>query len=143
MICLIIAHRGNTDGPNIEMENNPAYVMKALQDGWEVEVDVWLIDDKWYLGHDYPKYEVDLEFLQQQKIWAHAKNKEALSKMILAHIHCFWHEDDAYTLTSEKYIWASPFQEPSGISISVMPEYSNNKKATGFVGVCTDFPKRY
>ena len=30
--------------------------------GYYVEIDVWFIDEKLYLGHDYPQYETNLSF---------------------------------------------------------------------------------
>ena len=37
---ILIAHRGNIDGPNPEMENNPQYIDKAIDSGYNVEIDV-------------------------------------------------------------------------------------------------------
>ena len=37
---ILISHRGNINGPNPEMENNPEYIQKALDLGYDVEVDV-------------------------------------------------------------------------------------------------------
>ena len=58
----IISHRGNLHGKEVDNENNPEYIKKALRK-FEVEVDVWFIDDSWFLGHDRPQYPVDLDFL--------------------------------------------------------------------------------
>jgi hypothetical protein len=46
-----ISHRGNLSGRNPESENSPSYINMALKLGYDVEVDVWYIDGKWYLGH--------------------------------------------------------------------------------------------
>ena len=62
---ILISHRGNTDGKNSEYENNPIYVNKALDKDFDVEVDVWLIDNRWYLGHDSPKHEITISYLTQ------------------------------------------------------------------------------
>ena len=40
-----ISHRGNIKGPNMDRENRPSYVDAALQLGYDVEVDVRLIDN--------------------------------------------------------------------------------------------------
>ena len=55
---ILISHRGNVDGIYPEMENNPIYINKALNSGYDVEIDVWCIDNRWYLGHDSPQYEI-------------------------------------------------------------------------------------
>ena len=38
---IFIAHRGNTKGPNKELENTPGYIDEALDNGFDVEVDIW------------------------------------------------------------------------------------------------------
>ena len=53
---IYIAHRGNMTGSCPE-ENSPEHILKALQAGFEVEVDVWYFNGDWFLGHsgtDYP-----------------------------------------------------------------------------------------
>ena len=102
-----IAHRGNTKG-RTEHENRPAYLSSAAKDHF-VEVDVWYVDDKLFLGHDEPTYEVSIDFLKNCKFFCHAKNIEALHKMLEEpDIHCFWHENDLVTLTSKGYVWKYP-----------------------------------
>ena len=38
-----IAHRGNMNGPSA-LENHPDHIREALQAGFDVEVDTWVID---------------------------------------------------------------------------------------------------
>ena len=102
-----IAHRGNTKGKT-EHENRPGYLMNASQNHF-VEVDVWYIEDKIFLGHDEPTYEVSIDFVKNEKFFCHAKNIEALHRMLEEpDIHCFWHENDLVTLTSKGYVWKYP-----------------------------------
>ena len=92
---IFISHRGNTNGSNPEKENQPNYIAEAWEIGYEVEIDVWRIGEKWFLGHDNPQYKVDLKFLQNERLLCHAKNLEALDHMLmLGDIHCFWHQED-------------------------------------------------
>lgn len=49
-----IAHRALLNGPNKHLENRPSTIDLAIGKGFWVEVDVWLIDDQLYLGHDGP-----------------------------------------------------------------------------------------
>ena len=44
-----IAHRGNVFGPNVELENSPNYIDKAISTGYDVEVDLWVKDDKFLI----------------------------------------------------------------------------------------------
>ena len=104
-----IAHRGNTNGRVPELENDPNYINSALSKGYFAEVDVWYKNGNFYLGHDEPSYPVDEDFLENGKLLCHAKNIEALHSMLKnPNIHCFWHEGDLCTLTSQGFIWQYP-----------------------------------
>ena len=69
-----ISHRGNLQGPDKNQENSPDYVQTALEKGYDVEIDVWFVNDVFYLGHDKPQYQIDESFLKNDKLWCHAKN---------------------------------------------------------------------
>ena len=106
-----IAHRGNLRGKNAGKENQPDYIDKAIEGGFDVEIDVWRLDEKWYLGHDEPTYEIELGWLfdRSDDLWCHGKNLEALYDMIhYPKLNCFWHQEDDYTLTSHGFIWTYP-----------------------------------
>ena len=49
-----ISHRGNLNGPIEEYENHPEYILEALKKGFNVEIDVRVKNDTFYLGHDFP-----------------------------------------------------------------------------------------
>lgn len=42
--------------------------MKAIESGFDVEIDVWFKNDKFYLCHDKPCFEVDTKFLKNLKL---------------------------------------------------------------------------
>ena len=65
----LISHRGNIDDPCPSMENSPSYIMAAVDSGFDVEVDVWKVDDLIYLGHDQPQYLIDLSFLNNERFY--------------------------------------------------------------------------
>lgn len=135
----IICHRGNQNGPNEEKENNPEYINNAINNGYNVEIDVWLIDNKFFLGHDKPQYEITIDYLIDPKKWCHAKNIEALHEMLKnKNIHCFWHQNDDYTITSKGYIWCYPGKKLLKNSICVMPEI-NNQNVMNCFAICTDY----
>lgn len=140
---IFISHRGNIDSINTEKENSPEYISLALNLGFDVEVDVWCESDELYLGHDKPIYKVDLNFLKNKNLWCHAKNVEALNKMLENDIHCFWHQDDYVTLTSKKYIWAYPNKNYPTNSIAVLPENNQDSVISNCIGVCSDFILKY
>jgi len=142
---IFISHRGNVNGINSGRENNPIYILEALNKGYDCEIDVWLIKDRLYLGHDKPQYEINLKFLQNNKLWCHAKNLSALEYMLLHSVHCFWHQSDDYTITSKGVIWAYPGKELSRNSICVMPESNEAAYHEKIVctGICSDFIEKY
>jgi hypothetical protein len=46
---ILIAHRGNISGPNSDFENSIPYIQEALNQDYNVEVDVWFDDNKgWF-----------------------------------------------------------------------------------------------
>lgn len=139
-----IAHRGNVNGPN-NRENEPDYLLDAIAQGYEVEVDVWYIGGTLWLGHDYAQYKVDYTFLSKiaDKAWFHCKNLEALTYFndSLSSLNYFWHENDKFTLTSSGYIWTYPGQPVTTKSIIVDLEASDLAKYDNIpYGICTDYP---
>ena len=142
----LISHRGNIFGKNPNLENRPDYILQAIKKGYDCEIDVWLLGNKIFLGHDKIKkkmYEVKIDFLKNKKLWCHAKNTEALNFMIKNKIHCFWHEDDLVTITSKGWAWCHPRQKKGfKNSITVLPE-SYKTKINTFDGICSDFIEKY
>jgi hypothetical protein len=53
---IYISHRGNIDGKNPQLENKPSYIDHAISLGYDVEIDIWMIDGFLFLGHDAPQY---------------------------------------------------------------------------------------
>ena len=142
---ILISHRGNINGPNKDRENSPDYILEALQN-YHVEIDVWLINGQFMLGHDVPTYITNGLFLSNPKLWCHAKNLEALVAMQhFSSIHCFWHQNDDVTLTSRNYIWTYPGKQiASERAIAVVPEQVEfNWDISMAYGVCSDYVQRY
>jgi hypothetical protein len=135
----LIAHRGNLDGPS-EEENKPSLIENVISLGYDCEIDVRYIDQKLYLGHDNPDYEIDLQFLllYSKNLWIHCKNVEALDYLLSFDLNLFWHQEDNYTLTSKGYIWCYPGMNTTTRSIIVMPEW-NNFTITEAYGICSDY----
>lgn len=144
---ILISHRGNITGPIAEQENKPKYIDNAIQSGYNVEIDVWLIDDTIYLGHDKPEYQIDQAWLQDRKdiLWIHCKNLNAVTYFHSTLVHrynYFWHQEDDVTLTSRGFIWAYPGKQPIKRSIAVMPEL-NNDDVSQCEGICSDYILKY
>jgi hypothetical protein len=138
-----ISHRGNLVGPNLELENTIDYVNFALKEGFEVEIDVWVAENRFFLGHDSPKQEIDISYLNNEKLWCHAKNIFALQQLLKMNTNCFWHFEDKFTLTSKGYVWAYPTVNYSNGVIAVLPEKYDGKNLFNCAGVCSDYILEY
>lgn len=136
---LIISHRGNIEGPDVELDNNPKHIRQLLDIGMHVEVDVWLIGDDLYLGHDAPTYKITLDYLKHSNLWCHAKNLEALVQLLENKVHCFWHENDDFTLTSNNIIWTYPGKLTTNKSVIVDTSDNWRNKEYQSFGVCVDY----
>lgn len=147
---ILISHRGNINGKNENLENRPTYIDKAINKGFDVEVDVWYVNVEknwdWFLGHDFPQYKISIDWIinRSNNLWVHCKNTESLVffKNFNLDINYFWHEKDTVTLTSKNYIWAYPGKQPIKNSIAVMPEIYSDK-IENCLGVCSDFIQIY
>ena len=137
---ILISHRGNVMGRIPNNENNPNYIDEAINAGFDVEVDMWWVDGRVYLGHDNPQYEVDNEWLvdRADKLWVHCKNVELLNWIRSTILHWFWHENDTMVLTSKNYMWVHSGKQPIVGSIAVMPEIHNDD-ISKCIGVCSDY----
>ena len=140
----LISHRGNINGTS-ELENSTSYIDRALNLGYDVEIDVWHIDKQLWLGHDAPEHKIDLEYLasRKNKLWCHAKNLEAIKILLDNNIHCFWQEGDKFAITSKGYIFThSKITKCSTRSILVSLN-ADLKVPIYAAGVCSDYICRY
>tara|TARA_B100000965_G_C19515788_1_gene724160 strand:+ start:650 stop:1117 length:468 start_codon:yes stop_codon:yes gene_type:complete len=148
----IIAHRANLYGPDPEKENTLNRINECINLGFDVEIDLWLKNNTFFLGHDEAQNEIDLEQILSlsNKIWIHCKNIQVLENFLNQpygrQLNFFWHQKDSYTLTSQGFIWAYPGSKLSFHSIFVMPEWIIEKSNLfslsnhNISGVCSDFP---
>ena len=142
---ILIAHRGNINGKNPELENSITYINEAIKLGYNVEVDVWMINGVLFLGHDKPQYKITLHWLDENidYLWVHCKNLQAIEWFnITNQYNYFWHQEDTVTLTSKGYIWAYPGNQPIKKSIAVLPEL-NNENVYECLGICSDYIQEY
>jgi hypothetical protein len=141
---IIISHRGNLSGPNPETENSPDQILLAISKGFEVEVDLWTVNNQLFLGHDEPTYPIEQSFLEDLglSLWIHCKNLDALEDLgkINLPFNYFWHESDDFTLTSHGYIWTYPGKNTTTNSVIVDLTKSPNINIPMF-GICTDYPE--
>jgi hypothetical protein len=141
-----ISHRGNLTGPNKERENTKEYISEAIVKGFYVEVDIWKIGDRFYLGHDEPTEEVDFQYLvdNNQNLVLHCKNVQALQELKTCFV-CFFHDsDDCVLMSNCSWIWTYPGRELTKDSIAVLPERIDYWRGiTACLGVCSDYVSLY
>ena len=149
MKMILISHRGNLNGKFESYENEPNYIDNAINKGYAVEVDVWYIDEKLYLGHDKPQYGVDFKWFNDRlsMLWIHCKNIESLLYFCDCDydVKYFWHQEDDVTVTSNKYIWTYPGKKITSRSIAVLPEQVNysEDELNMCSGICSDYINNY
>lgn len=144
---IIIAHRGNTEGPNRRNENNPKYLELAMGQGYDVEIDLWQTEKGLYLGHDRPQYYVSTNWLKthQQFLWIHAKNALNIRRLkrLIPWAKFFAHDVENYVLTSSGHIW-TVHKEHAKFGIWVINDKKEVVAGSGdCLGICTDYANHY
>lgn len=142
---ILISHRGNLEGSNPSKENHPQYIEEAIFRGYNVEIDIWYLNQELWLGHDEPQYLISLSWILSYSslLWIHCKNMGALSYFNIYNskdFNYFSHDNDMGVLTSLNYIWSTNLYDNG---ILVMPENYNKKPTEGTIGVCSDYIKNY
>lgn len=146
MISRLISHRGNISKPIPERENKPSYIDAAIQLGYSVEVDLRVVNNKLWLGHDAPDTEVNDRWLSERidRLWVHCKNANAAKYLgeAAAGYQYFCHSADSFVLTSTGKLWVHDLSIPLGnhsiiplITIQDIEQYSGPPAA----GYCTDY----
>lgn len=140
----IISHRGNLEGPDPSKENDPRQIEIVLATTkFLVEVDLWINDSKFELGHDYPEYPIDPEWLLKYKDYLviHAKDVNTANTLYITgkKFNWFFHNTDDMTLTSQGWIWSYPgVYMTNGIVVELGKP--NKAMILNTFGVCTDYP---
>ena len=140
-----ILHRGNMKGPG-SCENNPVGIQNALNSGYDVEIDLWIRGNEFWLGHDKPEYLIDKSFIKKEGLWIHCKDANTLEQMTLNYktLRFFYHTEEDYVLTSKCDIWCYVGMPALKNSIIVMPErtpklYSFTELTDLGCGICSDY----
>jgi hypothetical protein len=142
---IFISHRGNLAGPAPSKENTITHIQTALENGFDVEVDVWYMNNKLYFGHDMRQELVPISLITNPRIWFHCKNVEAMQYLgWFSHkIKYFWHQIDDYTLVSNGKIWVYPGKKLVYNSIACLPEESVSGDWRGCYAICTDYVYKF
>jgi hypothetical protein len=147
---IIISHRGNTDGPEVESENHPDFIDKAISTGFEVEVDLRFIDGDFWLGHDEPQWRISEEWMssRRNKIWFHCKDFESATALINTKngYKFFCHSNEPYVCTSHNYLWVHDlsYEIDKNCIIPLISDkdLTNHPLYKNCHGICTDYPSK-
>jgi hypothetical protein len=142
---IIIAHRGNTDGPNPKRENEPFYIDLAIDKGFVAEIDVWYIENTLYLGHDKPEHVVEPYWIteRREKLIIHQKNIECCLCPALIATNRFTHNIDDYAMTSFNVGWTTKKELVNENTIWVINERKEELDNIQLLGICTDYANYY
>jgi hypothetical protein len=141
---IYISHRGNINGRNPNKENSKKYIDEAINLGYDVEIDIRYLKKELYLGHDYPQYNIDLNFLleRKKKLWIHTKDFYSLSYLIDYDLRIFFHEKEEQTIINNtNLIWSHNLNfidEKSIIPLLNLEDINLNFKNNVF-GICSDY----
>jgi len=143
-MALLISNRGNINGIIPEKENSPDYIQSALDNGFHVVVDVFLIGQQHVaLGCESPQYPTSIDFLKNNKIIARARSIECLDFLVTNEIHCFYHHTAKCTLTNGGLIWTRPGENITQRCIFDKPEFImpdiTTIKNIKCAGICSNF----
>jgi hypothetical protein len=147
----LISHRGNFSGPNKKLENNPNQIEKIISLGFDCEIDLRTQDGELCLGHDSPDFQISFGWLASfsDNLWVHCKDLETLSFLsnVNSNLNFFWHETDAYTITSKGNIWVFPGKPVPANGILVLPENNiisvKDIERSFYFGICSDYIEDY
>ena len=138
----IISHRGNVRGPIPEKENRPSYIDCAIGNGYDVEIDLRIIDGELWLGHDVPQYKVEHSWLQPRKeyLWIHCKDLAAAKECW--EYQSFCHMGDPYTYTSTGKIWLHDLSMKidNNVIIPMIDDIDYAPMNGQPYAICTDYP---
>ena len=144
-----ISHRGNLNGRHKIYENSPSTIQSVINQGYGVEIDVWYKNDKLFLGHDEPQWEIDDQFLKVNytNLLIHCKDDASLFKLSsILILELFTHADDKFTLSSKNKILIQPHTITTyRKGILIMPEMSHYtvEEILEFDGIVSDNIKFY
>lgn len=150
----VISHRGNTEGKKSSIENHPDVIKNLTSKAIDVEIDIWFQNNKLFLGHDGPDYEIPFSFLsdQEEYLWIHCKDLQTMEYMnrFGDELNYFYHTREDVVLTSQNHLWYYPQKITVPMdyaSVMVLPEYAGITREEALEknvwAVCTDLYYEY
>ena len=123
----LISNKGNISGVS-ENENNPEQIQNAIDNGYEVKVNLWLKDNKLYTGNNEAEHLFSLEFLEtnHSKLWLQCHDIELIKRFseidpLGLKINYFW-IDNGNVVRTSKGVWIVRENEPFDGCVYLNPE---------------------
>lgn len=144
----IISHRGNLKGSDPKNENTQKQINIALKKSFDVEIDLWKVNDEFFLGHDKPEHKIKLNWLNERKenLWIHTKNFLAFEELLKINNNYkfFYHTNEPLVFISNGVIWSHKPHEIYYPEKCIIPLLDKNSltdiKKKNWLGICTDYP---
>ena len=147
---IVISYMGNTNGRDIERQNQLKFVAAALTAGWHVCVTVLFQNGAFLLPHAPDSSGnsfsvVPPAFFSKSRVWAQALDPVALDALCDINAHCFLWAPGEPALTSSQFIWTPPGFDLVDRSIACFPEAADNAwlQTAEPAGICTEYPGNY
>ena len=145
----LISNRGNIEGPNSENENQYAHIVYALNAGFDCKIDVRVHNNKLYVGHEEPIFEINFEWLENNynKLWLQCMDTSVIEKFYELDqrgdfLHYFWHQSDMLSITNKGYILSYSGEHLINRCIAMFPEI-HDQDISKCYGICSDKISNY
>ena len=139
---LYISNKGNLSGKDPKKENTVEYLLEAVQAGYCIKTDLWVIKGRLVTGTDFPAHGINLEKFEKDKLLIQARNLPALLFLLENGYHCFCRESDDIVLTNKNFVLS--FNNSLIPKCIVMnPEENIVSDWNNYLGLCSDFISGY
>jgi len=135
---LYISYYGNIYDKNKDLENEPSYIINAINNGYNVFIDIQLIKNDYYLGG---KYKIELDFLYKYIDYLWCNCLDEITYISLRNI-----SNIIKIINDLKDIVWGYYEINNNNFISVLPELSKNnyeirdlKNKSNFIGICSSY----
>ena len=148
---ILISHRGNINGVEGK-ENHPDYIDRAIEKGYDVEIDVRQ-DNRtgYYLGHEQMKHHLEKSGLigLKQNLSRPAQDFGSLEILLILVLRVFYHDKELHTIIGNtQVIWSHNIEEASQNSIIPLLELDKLQVWKDMIdedvyGICSDYVGRW
>ncbi len=142
---ILIAHLGNIDGQDVELQNTPAYLQAALAQGWHVCCDVVSRHGGFALPTQRGLAPMPYSMLSHARVWCRAADPETFDALAQVGAHIVLRDTNSWSPTNHGYLWTHPDAPLTPRSIAAYPELAAPDwlKSREIAGICSNEIARY